>query len=134
LHARGLAALLAACAALLLTLGACESPPVHILQAQAYEAARDCVDPTIDIDVVDGPDPGGGCDPVCIVTPAGQNGAPTGIYVTTECGPYPPLDDTSGSEPACVAALAALARGDVCNVDGGSSCPARAGDAGCPPH
>jgi hypothetical protein len=106
-----------------------------LVLGQLYEANRDCIDPTTSVDIVDGPDPGLDCAPTCLVTPAGQNGAATGVYVTTECGAFAALDDTSGSSPYCARALAALARSDVCLLDGGSSCPAAvAGDAGegCP--
>jgi hypothetical protein len=110
-------------AALLFLLAACDGPPTHILPGSLYEVGRDCVDPTASIDVVIGPDPGNACMPTCLVTPAGQNGAPAGIYVTTECPPYPPLDDTSGSQPGCAGALAAYANGAVCAAaadDGGA--------------
>jgi hypothetical protein len=110
-----------------LVLFGCTDYQTHVLPGQLYEAARDCIDPTTSIDIVDGPDPGTCSPPTCIVTPAGQNGGATGIYVTTECGPYPPLDDTSGSEALCTAALAAFAQGNVCasdadaSLEGGSS-------------
>jgi hypothetical protein len=106
----------------------CTDYPKHIIPGQLYETARDCVDPTASIDIVDGPDPGSYCPPTCLVTPAGANGGPPGVYVTTECGldSPPPLYDTSGTEPACMGALAAFARGDVCQMDGTSSCPADA--------
>jgi hypothetical protein len=59
------------------------------------------------------------------VTAAGQNGGQAGIYVTTMCGPYAPFDDTTGAIAGCDAALAALARGDICDPDGGSESPAQ---------
>jgi hypothetical protein len=106
---------------------ACTDPGSHVLLAQLYEPARDCIDPTASLDIVVGPDPGF-CDktPTCIVTPAGQNGSGAGVYVTTMCGPFPPLDDTTGMLHGCEGALAALARGDVCASDGTSSSPADA--------
>jgi hypothetical protein len=107
---------------------ACQKPGFHILLGQLYEASGDCIDPTTSIDIVEGPDPGLDCMPTCIVTPIGQNGGPFGVYVSTMCGPYPPLDDTSGSEPACTAALAAFAQGNICAVsDAASASDAAAG-------
>jgi hypothetical protein len=106
-------------AVLLLLVAACDDPQTHVLPGSLYEVDRDCVDPTASIDVVPGPDPGNACAPMCLVTPAGQNGAPAGIYVTTECPPYPPLDDTTGNNPACTGALAAFATGKVCAVSTG---------------
>jgi hypothetical protein len=97
-------------------LAACQKPGFHVLLGQLYEASQDCVDPTTSIDLVEGPDPGFQDMATCLVTPMGQNGGPFGVYVTTMAGPYPPLDDTSGSEPLCVKALAALARGAICSV------------------
>jgi hypothetical protein len=102
----------------------CTDYQTHIYPGQLYEVARDCIDPTASIDIVAGPDLGSSCPPTCVVTPAGANGGATGIYVTTECGQPPPLDDTSGTEPGCVGALAAFARGDVCEMEGGSTDPA----------
>jgi hypothetical protein len=103
---------------------ACNEPDRHVLLGQLYEAGRDCIDPTVSIDIVDGPDPGFCMDqPTCIVTPAGTNGSGAGVYVTTMCGPFPPLDDTSGTPVGCEGALAALARGDICAADGTSSSP-----------
>lgn len=101
----------------------CDGPSRHVLLGQLYEASRDCIDPTSSIDIVDGPDPGFGCAPTCVVTPIGQNGSAEGVYVTTMCGPYPALDDTSGMPAGCAGALAALARGDTCASDGTSSSP-----------
>ena len=110
-------------AAVLALAPACSGQPTHVLAGQLYETSRDCVDPTASIDIVDGPDPGAPCAATCLVTPIGQNGSGAGVYVTTTCAPYPPLDDTSGAEAACAGALAALARGDVCQADGTSSSP-----------
>jgi hypothetical protein len=39
------------------------------------------------------------------------------------CAPFPALFDASGSDYACPTALAALARGDTCFIDGGSENP-----------
>ena len=100
---------------------------MHVLPGQLYEAQRDCLDPTTSIAIVDGPDPGLGCAPTCVVTPAGQSGGGLGVYVTTECGPYPPLDDVTGSPAGCAGALAALARADACSSGGGSNTPADGG-------
>lgn len=119
-----------ACGLLLLVWAmACDDPRTHVLLGQLYEPHRDCVDPTTSIDIVDGPDPGFGCSPTCVVTPIGQNGSQGGVYVTTMCGPFPPLDDTTGMPAGCAGALAALARADTCSSDGTSTSPADAGPA-----
>lgn len=98
---------------------------MHVVLGQLYEAGRDCLDPTGSVDVVDGPDPGLNCAPTCLVAPIGQSGSGAGVYVTTACGPYPPLDDTTGTPPGCAGALAALERADICSIDGGSSNPSQ---------
>jgi hypothetical protein len=113
----------AAAIVLLASVVACPGPGTHVLLGHLYEASRDCVDPTSSIDIVDGPEPGSGCPPTCVVTPAGQNGGGVGVYVTTTCGPYPPLDDTTGAPAGCADALAAFARSDVCTADGQSTSP-----------
>ncbi len=112
---------------------ACDGPQDHVLPGNLYEVAGNCLDPTSSIDFVPGPDPGNCPTPTCVVTPAGANGAPVGVYVTTECGPFPPLDITwdgtpgSGPPPAwCPAALAAYA---LYVADGGSPCELYAADA-----
>jgi hypothetical protein len=60
------------------------------------------------------------------------------VYVSTMCGPYPAsITDTSGTDPACPAALAAFAAGTVCGEttggdDSGSSDGASGSDGGPP--
>ena len=111
----------------------CQGPNSHVLLGQLYEANRGCIDPTTSIDIVDGPDPGSGCSATCVVIPLGQNGGRAGVYVTTMCGPYPVLDDTTGTPAGCAEALAALDRGDVCAADGTSASPADAGPSDASP-
>jgi hypothetical protein len=117
-------------AMLALAASSCTSVRSHIFIARPFESARDCVDPSEGIDVVDGPQPAGGCNPVCVLV-AGDGG--TGYYVSGMCPPYP-LGDTvqtpdAGLDPTCTAALAAYLRNDTCNPDGGSTNPPEAGPA-----
>jgi hypothetical protein len=117
-------------------LAACDEARSHVLLGQLYEASRDCLDPTSSIAVVDGPDPGFGCDPTCVATPLGQNGSAAGVYVTTMCGPYPPSYEEVDGAPdnittlaGCAGAFGALARGDTCSADGTSTNPSDAASA-----
>lgn len=92
---------------------------------QRYDAAGGCLEPTSSIGIVSGSDPGLGCTrtPTCVVTPSGV------LYVSTECaspgGPedagasFPSLDDTSGTDPACADALAALMNMVICGGGAG---------------
>jgi hypothetical protein len=102
------AALVAACVA------ACNrSPDTHVVLGQRYDTAGDCLEPTSSIDVLEGSDPGLGCDATCVVTPSGV------VYASTECGgQFSPIDDTSGADPACASALAALKNMVVCGGGG----------------
>jgi hypothetical protein len=100
---------------------ACKNDGTHVYVGQLYVEARHCLGTGSAVDVVTGDDPGQ-CAPICIH----QNRSVGGhaIYVATMCPPYPGPDfDTSGTDPLCTPALAALARGDTCFSDGGSSHP-----------
>jgi hypothetical protein len=101
-------------------LAGCVEPRSHIFGGRLYERARDCVETTTTIDVVDGPDPTAPCDRSCLVVPGEAGPA---VYVSTVCAPYPPQVDTSGTDPTCLRALAAYDRNDTCANDGGSSSP-----------
>ncbi len=92
------------------------SPDTHVVLGQRYDAGGDCLEPTSSIEVLEGSDPGLGCDPTCVVTPGGV------VYATTECGSqFSSFDDTSGADPSCAGALAALKNMVVCGAgdDGG---------------
>jgi hypothetical protein len=92
------------------------SPDTHVVLGQRYEVAGDCLQPTSSIEILEGSDPGLGCDPTCVVTPGGV------VYASTECGgQFSSFDDTSGADPACAGALAALKNMVVCGGgdDGG---------------
>ncbi len=110
------------------TLGACDDETSHLLVGRLFDPARACLDPEGTIALVDGPVPDKACAPTCVVGPSGQNGNGSNVSVTTMCGPYPALDDTSGDPAGCSDALTALDRGDTCLVDGGSSSPALSND------
>jgi hypothetical protein len=107
----------------------CSDPSSHPYIAEKYEPARDCLDHSTAIDVVNGPSPGASCAAVCLFGSAvllGLDGGADGggeAYVSTMCPPYPPLFDTGGTNPVCTPALAALTRSDVCLDDGGSTNP-----------
>lgn len=104
-------------------LGACDNETSHFFVGQLFEPARGCLDPEGSIAQVDGPVPDQACAATCVVGPSGQNGSASSVYVTTMCGPYPALTDTSGDPAGCSEALAALDRGDTCLIDGDSSAP-----------
>ena len=107
---------------------ACSGPGSHVLSGRRYLPERDCVEALTAIDVVEGPDPGRACEPLCIIGQSPLIEGP-GVYVTTQCPPYPPTFDLSVTNPDCAAAYEAFARLDVCKAEGSSN-PRDAGDAG----
>ena len=126
MNARALGAGLAIAAtaiACIIHLSACSSDDgTHVFQARFYLEARDCLGTPSTIDVISGDESGASCAPICLRQIRAEVGR--AIYATTSCPPYPGPDfDRSGADPACPAALAALARGDTCFSDGGSAKP-----------
>jgi hypothetical protein len=119
---------------------ACGSASSHIFLGRPYDDQRQCLGDTAGVDVVSGPDPGLGCAATCLI---GKLDETSTVYVSTACAPFPMFFDTSGTDPRCAGALAASARSDICNADGGSSNPIEAGsdsssdssvvDTGAPP-
>lgn len=105
------------CAALVV--GACGDPS-HIYEAYPYLADQGCLGRKTSLDVVEGA-PAGECEAVCFVKT--ETNGQRSLLVSRMCGPYPYALDRSGTDPGCVPALAALARGDVCLADGGSTAP-----------
>ena len=104
---------------------ACTSPDTHVVLGQRYDVAANCVQPTSSIDIAEGSDPGLGCNATCVVTPNGV------VYASTECGSFASLDDTSGADPRCAGALAALMNMTLCGAgdDGGDDASDAATDA-----
>jgi hypothetical protein len=101
---------------------ACKDDGTHVYVGYLFVEARDCVGTSSSVDVVTGGDPGD-CAPICLLQHRAEGGR--AVYVATMCAPYPAgvEFDTSGTDPACPAALAALARGDTCLSDGGDTHP-----------
>lgn len=100
---------------------ACGSQSSHVFIARPYEIARDCVDPSAGVDVVDGPPSTASCAPVCVIDTMHN------YLVTGSCPPYPYGDAIQAMDaavdPTCMLALAAYVRNDTCYPDGGSSNP-----------
>ena len=120
---RGLAASIAglAVAACILQSSACGNDGTHVYQARFFVEGRNCLGTPSAIDVIEGEEPGD-CEPICFRQIRAEGGR--AVYVSRMCGPYPGPDfDKSGTDPDCPAALAALARGDTCLSDGGSTKP-----------
>jgi hypothetical protein len=121
--ARSLAVLVASAAAIA---AACDATSYYLYTGHEYDAQRGCVSDLVAIDVDIGSDPGSACNPTCLTGPTyvvdGGDGGVT-VYATTMCGPTPAGADPSGGNPACPAALAALARQDFCLDGGGSTNP-----------
>jgi hypothetical protein len=101
---------------------ACKDDGTHVYVGSLFVEARDCLGTTSSVDVVTGGDPGD-CAPICLLQHHGEGGR--AVYVATMCPPYPAgvEFDTTGTDPSCPAALAALARGDICLSDGGDTNP-----------
>jgi hypothetical protein len=110
-------ALLAAVAAL----AACDDTNVHLLYGQQYDTQYACMLPEQSVDVINGPDPGQSCSPVCI-TATVEGG--TFVYVSTTCPPYDPYPSesqaqTHGPSDPCTAAFKAYDGNIECGPDGG---------------
>lgn len=97
----------------------------HAYVGRLYDPARDCLEPSTTLDVVNGAEPGGDCAPGCLAAPATDGGVPGvgAVVVGTMCPPYPPTYTAGPNQPGCAAAFAAYARGDSCLEDGGASNP-----------
>lgn len=111
---------LAAGAALGAGAGAACGDGSHIYEGRLFTEDRACLGPTTSIDVVEGDRPGD-CEAKCLVDSQSDGGR--AVFVSRMCGPYPYGFDVSGTDPSCDDALAALARGDNCLDDGGSTAP-----------
>jgi hypothetical protein len=125
-------ALVAAAAAL--TLAACDDDVrSHIYSGEAFDTTLGCLEPLQSIDVVEGPAPGGTCAPTCILS-LPDDADPQQVFVSSMCAPYPlyPYDSDAGSDPRCVAAIAAFERNTLCEDGGGilNPFPDAAADAG----
>lgn len=94
----------------------------HAYTGRLFLESRRCLGTTSALDAVEGELPERECAPICLVQRRAD--ADRAIYVSTMCAPYPFDYDTSGSDPACPAALEAHGRDDTCFSDGGSSKPA----------
>jgi hypothetical protein len=106
---------------------ACNEPDRHVLLGQRYDVPGNCLEPTSSIDIVVGSDPGDCSPATCVVTPGGV------VYATNMCGPYPSLDDTSGTAVECTGALAALTNGTLCgSASGDDASPPEGGEAAPP--
>jgi hypothetical protein len=116
------APLAVAALACILQAPACKDDGTHVYVGYLFVEARDCVGTSSSVDVVTGGEPGD-CAPICLLQHRAEGGR--AVYVATMCAPYPAgvEFDTSGTDPACPAALAALARGDTCLSDGGDTNP-----------
>ena len=116
--------------ACMLHVSACKDDGTHVFTGRFFVEGRDCLGTSAAIDVLSGDEPGD-CSAICLVQRRGEGGR--AVYVSTMCPPYPPPGielDTAGTDPACPRALAALARGDTCLSDGGSTRPAPVPEAG----
>lgn len=107
-----------------LALVAC-SEATYLYLGRRYLPARNCLETTTSIDVLAGSDPGN-CEAKCVSAPhLGDGGPPSrDTFVTTMCPPMPHgIENVSNGDTACVQALGALARKDMCLRDGGSTAP-----------
>ena len=114
----------------LLALAACDSGSFYAYVARIYDPQRDCLSDVEAVDIGNGSDPGLGCDPKCLVASDSDGGMV--VYATTMCGPVPYGVDSTGTDPRCAKALAAVGRSDICLADGGSTDPLEAGPDAAP--
>lgn len=105
----------------------------YLFLGRRYAPGRDCLDTTTAMDVMAGADPGN-CEARCVSGLAALDASPAlpsasgdggkDIYVTVMCPPLPHgVDAVDPNQPACVKALAALARKNTCLGDGGVTAP-----------
>jgi hypothetical protein len=107
--------------AVVATLAACDDTNVHLLYGQQYDTQYACMLPDQSIDIINGPDPGQSCSPVCI-TATVEGG--TYAYISTTCPPYDPYPSetktqTHGPSDRCTAAFKAYDDNIECGPDGG---------------
>jgi hypothetical protein len=121
----------------------CDDVNVHILTANPYDAAGQCVGVSQAVDVVAGPSNGDNCTPVCLLSSGNEQ---TEVYVTVVCPPYPgdysteAMDATTGASDPCTGAFAAYAAyedsGVPCGTtsdEGGEDAAPDGGDDGSEP-
>ena len=109
-----------------LVVSACDDATTHIFYGQTYDPTADCLDTVVVVDTIGGDDTGQNCAPFCLATEPGPDDAGITVYVSTTCAPYPPLFDTSQTNPLCAPALAAAANQSTCLPDGGRTTDAAA--------
>jgi hypothetical protein len=111
-----------------LHVSACKDDGTHVYVGRFYLEARECLGTSSSLDAISGDDPGT-CAPICLVQKRAEAGK--AIYVAPMCPPYPAgvEFDTTGTDALCPKALDALARGDTCLSDGGTTHPAPKPDA-----
>lgn len=115
-------------------IAACDDTNVHLLYGEQYDPTYMCMLPDQSIDVINGPDPGESCSPVCIT--ATLDGADY-VFISTTCPPYNPYPAESqngalSSSDPCVAAFKAYTANIQCGPDGGppeGGVPDAGGDA-----
>jgi hypothetical protein len=96
----------------------------HVYAGRKFEDARGCLDTTTSVDVVDGPDRGSTCDPMCIVSAPDYDSGVRSVFVSTMCPPLPAAPfDTTQSDPRCPTAIAAYKTNLTCFDDGGAGVP-----------
>ena len=100
------------------SLNACaDGPQSHVYVAYLYEPASACLDPSTTIAILGTPNGSLTCEATCLVENAPPAVGSEKVYVSTMCPPYPSLfTDTTGTDPACVDALAAYTAGAVCGA------------------
>jgi hypothetical protein len=105
----------------LLLLAGCDAGGAYMYTGHAYDPNRDCLGGLLELDVLEGTDPGATCGPKCIAGKDQDGGVV--VYMSTMCGPAPYNADVTGSSPRCTGAFAAQIRGDYCLDGGGSTNP-----------
>jgi hypothetical protein len=115
--ARATLGIVVAIVATTLLLAGCSDTGSYIYSGEQYDPTLQCLEPVSSIDVIAG-NGAGACGPVCILSLPEDGGQIA--YVSTMCPPYPlyPFETDASTDPLCVAALEAFARGALCE-DGG---------------
>lgn len=97
----------------------CDDARSHPFSARRFDPDRECLAELAAIEVVEGPDPGLGCELTCLSPPEGAADASAQVFVSTMCKPFPTFMQVDGIPTLCARARLASGQGIFCLPDGG---------------